>query len=383
MHLRGVLTLLLGSLLAGCAHVEPPRGGPEDRIPPGLAASTPPSDTTVAPFSGPVLLQFDERISQERIEDAVSVSPRTSPVEVRHGRSSIRVSLRNGWEAGQIYHVTVNRSLRDLFGNSLPGNETVVFSTGPEIPDSHLSGTVVDGLTGAIIREARVEAIRSPDSLVYAVQSDSAGSFALDRFPLGSYRVRAFQDANRNRSLELFEPSDSTDVIIEAGAPATVRLRLLATDSTAPAITSVAVDSLTLEVTFDDHLDPEQVIEPEQIVVVRPDGSAVAIDSARVASGPSAASQDEALPSPVLEVLFGPDEVLEPSAEYELRVTGIRNVNGLSGDAESTFEPPELPEAPEPAESPEPVGPPDPAAAAPAAPAATRSEAFGGRLSVG
>src|SRR5690606_2260541 len=107
-----------------------------------IASTSPTTDTTVAPSNTPVVIQFDERISQDRIEEAVSVSPRTSPVEVRHGRSSIRVSLRNGWEADQIYQVTIHPVLRDLFGNALRDSETLIFSTGPEIPESSLSGVV-------------------------------------------------------------------------------------------------------------------------------------------------------------------------------------------------------------------------------------------------
>ena len=334
-------------LLAGCAHVEPPRGGPEDRIPPGLVATTPTTDTILAPFDGPVVFQFDERISQERLEEAVSVSPRTSPVEVRHGRSSIRVSLRNGWGPDQIYHVTVNPSVRDLFGNPLAEAETVVFSTGPEIPETRLTGVVVDGLTGRPIRDIRVEAIRSPDSLVYAVQTDSAGGFVLDRFPVGGYRVRSFEDTNRNRSLELFEPSDSTDVTIEAATPVAVRLRLLETDSTAAVIASVDTDSLLVELTFDDYLDPAQTIEAGQISLSRADGVGVEVDSARVVAGAGSEPAEAALPSRILEVYLREGSVLEPSVEYEVRVAAIRNVNGVSGDAESSFEPPEPPPPPE------------------------------------
>lgn len=347
-------TLLL--LFAGCANIEPPRGGPDDRSPPSVLATAPLADSVVPPFNAPVVFQFSERISQERIADAVAVSPRTSPVQVSHGRSSVRVSLRSGWEAGQIYHVTVNRTLRDLFGNSLAEPVTLVFSTGPAIPDTRVEGVVFDRLTGRPAVDARVEAIRAADSLVYATQSDSAGGFVLERFPIGEYRVRAYPDANRNRSLEAYESSDSTEVTIEAGDTVRVVLRVLPGDSTSAVITGVDVDSLRLDVEFDDYLDPEQEVAVAQVLVTHPGTGAVAIDSVRISPERAPVRTNEFLPTRMLEIFLSPDVVLDSSVEYGIRVTSIRNVNGLSGDAEDTFEPPQ---PPEPADV--------PAAAAPAA----------------
>src|SRR5690606_7708181 len=100
-------TLAIGLVAGACAHVEAPPGGPEDITPPGVPAITPAPDSIVPAFDAPVVISFDERISEVGIEDAVIVSPRTSPVAVNHGRREIRVSLREGWAPDMIYHVSV------------------------------------------------------------------------------------------------------------------------------------------------------------------------------------------------------------------------------------------------------------------------------------
>src|SRR5690606_29504044 len=133
------------------------------------------------------------------LEETVIVSPRTSPVQISHGRDALRVSLRGGWLPGQIYHVILRPEVADLFGKRLRNPVSLVFSTGPEIPDTEASGTVIDRVTGQRAVNVRVEAIRTADSLVYAIPTDTAGRFTLDRIPEGEYLFRAFEDVNANR----------------------------------------------------------------------------------------------------------------------------------------------------------------------------------------
>jgi hypothetical protein len=339
------LVVLLG--IAGCAHVEPPPGGPDDRIPPEVVGTRPAEDAIVPGYAGPVVFQFSERISEQRVAESVIVSPRTSPVEVRHGREEIRVALRRGWQPGMIYHVTLLPAISDLFGNALGEPVSLVFSTGPPIPETQVSGRVVDRLTGAPDAEARVEAIRTTDSLVYAVPTDTAGRFRADRIPEGEYLIRAYRDLNNNRALDLFEPRDSTFATVGSVTPVEVELRLLMPDTTPPVITRVTPRADRLEIEFDDHLDPDQSLGPPQLSVTGPDGAAVPIAGVRFAEsafapgpappvGPGAPPAAVALPTRILEAELEPDAEL-PAGEYRVAASGIRNVHGLVGDSEATF----------------------------------------------
>jgi len=361
---------LAGALLlaAACAHVEPPPGGPEDREPPALLTTRPEDGAVVPRYDGPVLFVFDERISERGLEETVMVSPRTSPVEVRHGRNEIRVSLRQGWQPGMIYHVLVRPEVRDLFGNVAGEGARLVFSTGPVIPDTRVSGRVTDRITGRAEQEVRVEAIRSADSLVYAVPTDSAGRYELGNVPEGEYRIRAYRDLNRNRALDPFEPRDTADVTFRSGAPLDVALRVLMPDTTPPIAGLATVFDGGIVVEFDDFLDPDQEISPEQVDIRGPAGEAISVETVAVEDGAGstgagprsgiggdvpagAGSGDVApnganrLPSRTLRIEPLPDVPLRPEAPYILVMRGIRNVNGLSGDSEATLEtPPALPE---------------------------------------
>lgn len=352
-------------LLAGaCAQVEPPPGGPEDRVAPRVLVTRPDTLAIVPSFSGAVTLVFDERVSEQGVEAAVSVSPRTSAVRLDHSGNEIRVSLVRGWERGQVYHIRVEPGLRDLFGNQTTAATELVFSTGPAIPDTRLSGAVVSRTTGERLRDARVEAIRAPDSLVYAVRTDSAGSFVFTRIPQGEYLVRAFGDVNRNRALDVFEARDTGRVRVALGADAgPLALRTLAPDTTAPRPGSAEAEGAVVRVLFDDFLDPAQTVSPAQVRVIGPDSVPVAVTEVRVGVFPQAAGDGAAtpadparparatpaestprvtatdtLPSRTLSIRVGAP--LLPRAQYRVVVEGVRNINGLTGGGEAPLRTP-------------------------------------------
>jgi hypothetical protein len=348
---RAILCCAVGIVFDGCAHVEPPPGGPEDNDPPGILTTSPARDTVVPGYDRPVVFTFDERISERGLEDAVLVSPRTSPVQVRHSRDEITVSLRRGWEADRIYQVILAPDILDLFGNRLAEREMLVFSTGPEIPETRAAGTVTDRLTARPETGVRVEAIRTADSLVYAVPTDTAGSFVIQQIPPGEYLLRAFEDMNRSRSLELFEPRDSAFVVIaEDEPPEDVAFRLLAPDSTAPEAGSATLRQRLIEIQFDDYLDPDQELDSTQVMVVGSNGSEPAV--ARVTVGTSAQIFPPAddsvaaiprLPARELLVALEDSAVLEPEMEYIITVRGIQNVNGLVAEVEVSVTTPPAP----------------------------------------
>lgn len=364
---------------AGCAHVEAPRGGPDVREPLVLAAVQPDSLQVVPGLRGPVVFEFGARLSERGLDDAVMVSPRTSSVVVSHRGRQLRVSLRGGWEPGQIYQVTVTPTIQDLWSNRLEQRLTHVFSTGPAIPETRLVGEALDRITGRPEVDIRVEAIRGADSLVYATRTDSAGAFVFTHIPEGDYRVRAFRDVNRNRELDPFEARDTADARVTTADTAAARLSVVTPDTTPPQVASARLAQGLLEVLFDDHLDPAQPLDPAQVQVSDSLGTPVPVRRLAVGSleaepaegeegegeettppaapaAPTAGVQPgvtpagQRLPSQTLVVQL--DGELAPATEYRVVVQGVRNVVGLVGGGEATFTTPAAPAQPDPEEGP-------------------------------
>ena len=276
---RLAATTVILSAAVGCARVQPPPGGPRDEAAPVVLAIAPEPMSTIAPTDEPVVIEFDERISERNVEDAVYVSPATGSVDVRHGRRDLEISLAGGWQPGRVYRVVVQPALRDLFDNELERPIEVVFSTGAEFSQAAVAGVVYERVTGARSPDVRVEAHPVDGGAYHLAIADTGGIFRMPYLPPGSYLLRAYADQNRDRRRDGFEVADS--ITIDVGATDTVLrpLALLRPDSTPANPTRVqVVDSVTLRVQFDDYMD---VSEPQRLVNVTvrslPDSAVVAL----------------------------------------------------------------------------------------------------------
>src|SRR5690606_12424152 len=130
------------------------------------------------------------------------------------------------------------------------------------------------------------------------------GAFELSRIPEGEYQVRAFEDVNRNRALEVYEARDSAEATVVDGQPIELALRILPPDSTAPAISAVTAAGRIVEIEFDDYLDPEQTVSVDQVTIAHPTEGAVAIG--RVGLGRLSPPDTVAAPVAVDSAAAGP-----------------------------------------------------------------------------
>jgi len=247
--------------VAACARQGAPPGGPQDRRPPVVIRTTPDTFATLTePFRGPVVFEFDERISERpgsgSLDDAVLVSPATGNVRVEKGRRSLEVTVGGGYRPGQVYRITLLPVIRDLFGNQLQDPLELVFSTGPAITASAVAGLVWDRATGASLEEYLVTAT-SEDSTVYLARTDTGGIYALRYLVPGTYVLTAFQDRNRNERADSAEIQGTLTETIAGADTLFADVPVLRPDTSPARLLSVAVlDSTTLTLTFDDYLDP-------------------------------------------------------------------------------------------------------------------------------
>jgi hypothetical protein len=346
---------------AACAHMEAPPGGPEDKEPPRLETTRPDTFARLHSYLGPVIFVYDEGLSERGVDTIVTVSPRTSSVDISKSGDHLSVRLRRGWEPNRVYQVTVHPGLSDLFGNMTKEPQTLVFSTGPEIIPTMATGQVVLRTTLEPARGARVEVIHQPDSTVYETRPDSAGRWTLMYLPEGEYRVRAYNDTNHDQQLQPYEARDTTSIrVVRTDTARSRRLALLAPDSTAPRAGSATGDSTTVEVRFDDYLDPTQPLNPGQVTVTGPNGAvpvrelrigpfpepradSAGTDTGRAAArrdtGRAAAAQPAAPTEPVpsQSLFIRTARPLAPETQYTVTVQGVRNLVGLSGGGSAQF----------------------------------------------
>ena len=209
--------------------------------------------------------RFSERISERPsagvMDDAVVVSPSAGNLRVSHGRDGISVRAQHALEPGRVYRITVLPVINDMFGNRLRDPFDLVVSTGGEFVPNVVAGFVEDRVTGTAVEGVRVQAL-FPDEEGVPVHwnyTSSEGVFSLRYVPSGAFEARAWQDRNRNDSLDAGEPRSEWRREVLAAAPDTsfVVLSLIEPDTTGARLASVtAEDSVTLRFEFDDYLDP-------------------------------------------------------------------------------------------------------------------------------
>jgi hypothetical protein len=277
-------------LLAACARIMPPPGGPEDRLPPRLSGTRPDSIKSIPDFEGDVEFQFSEVISENDqpnfgtgtggLEKLVVVSPANEVPVVKWKRDRITVHPREGWQPNTVYRVELLAGVRDLRNNESKASSVITFTTGAPVPTDSLIGRVVDWATQRPVPFALVEAVLEPDSLAYRTAADSTGRFRFGPLPRGSYLVYGVLDVNRNNRREPREAFDS--IRVAAARDSVGELWAFKHDSTGPRIqTIIRNDSLSATITFVHAMDPAIRQIPGDSIRVRllPDSTPMAVEA--------------------------------------------------------------------------------------------------------
>jgi hypothetical protein len=362
-----VWRLIVALALFGCASQGAPPGGPPDSLAPTLIGVVPESGAVnVTPDR--VEFRFDEVVSERpgggapSLEQLVLISPTDGLPSVDWRRRSIAVRPRRDWRDNAVYSVTLLPGIADLRGNVMRSGTTVIFATGPTIPDTRIAGTVYDWVNGIAARNASIEALAMPESVAYVARSDSAGAFVLAHLPPGRYALRAWLDANNNRGLDPREAYDSAGV--ELRDTASVTLFAFVHDTLPPRINTVeVVDSMTLRVEFNQPLDPTQTVDTTRFRLTRADSSVVPLRSAltlaawdsvqrdsiaradtavrrpppRAAAPPPRDTVVMPRPQPVSRFVLITATPLQPDSSYRLVAVEARNLMARSGTSARVF----------------------------------------------
>jgi hypothetical protein len=221
------LTLSITLSMSGCAHVEPPSGGPEDKARPEVAAVYPAPGAVNVPRDARVVFQFNEWLLRTSARGQVLLSPPTPGrlrVEVDGDRVIAQPPAGAALRARTTYTAVAMGGLQDLHGNALTRPFALRFSTGPALDSAAVGGRVVGGagrgsLVVALYRtddRSRAEARSARDTgfragtlpepwrelPAYLAAADSAGDFLADGAAAGDYALLAFEDVNGDLSFD-------------------------------------------------------------------------------------------------------------------------------------------------------------------------------------
>lgn len=205
--------LALGSLLAlgSCAAISSPQGGPRDRQPPRLVATSPDSAARNVKQQF-IRLKFSEPIQLKDLSKNLLITPQLPPdnsYSVLADRDYITLTFKKPLEANTTYSFNFRNAIVDA-NESLPAKyQALSFSTGATLDSGRVRGSVTDYLTARPVADAVVGLYRTTDTVgvrrgqpYYLARTDTKGQFQLNFIRVASYNMYAWVDKNNNNRFD-------------------------------------------------------------------------------------------------------------------------------------------------------------------------------------
>ena len=206
--------ILLALFLGACAKIVTPTGGPKDSVPPKMVKENPVSGSVR--ITNPVIkISFDEYFTLNNPTDNILISP---PVEQQPTFTvqdkNLVIKFKDPLKPNTTYNMVFSNCIQDFHENNKLGYYHYSFSTGDEIDNHSLSGSVLDALTLApcdnyfvFLYDQDIDTLPLSTIPSYLTKTLSNGTFSFQNIKPGEYKVFALKDGNGNLFHDL--PSES------------------------------------------------------------------------------------------------------------------------------------------------------------------------------
>lgn len=193
------------TLIAACASIGSPDGGPYDETPPMFLGSKP-EPFALGVKDKRVTLEFDEFIKIEKAAEKVVISPpQITPPIIKTSGKKIIVELDDSLKANTTYSIDFSDAIVDFNEGNPLGNFSFLFSTGDQIDTLAVSGTVLNAsnlepIKGILVglHSNLADSTFNTQAFDRVSRTDADGRFTICGIAPGSYRAYALQDANQN-----------------------------------------------------------------------------------------------------------------------------------------------------------------------------------------
>ncbi len=217
-------------LVAACANMGRPEGGPRDELPPVYVRSNP-AMGQLNVKGNKITVEFDENIALDDAMNKIVVSPaqRTTPA-ISSNAKRVTVELRDTLLPNTTYTIDFADAVKDLNEGNVLDGLALDFATGDTIDTMRISGMVFEALTLEPAQGMLVGVYSNlEDSAIHTLPMDritktnQLGQFTIRNLKEGTYRIFALNDVNRDYHWDRSEDVAFYDVTISPTAtPTTV-----------------------------------------------------------------------------------------------------------------------------------------------------------------
>ncbi len=283
-------------IMVACARQGFPPGGPEDKTPPEVVATSPLPSAVDVPATVKVFLTFSEKMHRQSVEQALFIVPTpTGKVLLRWRGRTLRISFSEPLRLGRTYVLTVGTEARDLRNNRMHQAFSLAFSTGSSLDSCAVTGRVYGPgmVAGTTVWAYDLSTNAHPDPCAalpdYVTQCAADGQYALQAMAPGRYRLFAFSDREGNRRYDPdYDPLGvpAGDVALSEEAPwfHGCDFRLVVRDTTAPRLeAAIASDARHVHLRFSEPMQDEPLTRPDNYrIALREGGDTLQVVAALV-----------------------------------------------------------------------------------------------------
>ncbi len=244
-------------ILAACARMAAPGGGPEDETPPFIIS--------IEPLPGPgypdlkkITIEWSERLDNASV--TVFLYPQMSySLDIKGSRIEIELESPPG-EMPMVIHLSPE--IKDRQGNRIGIPVDLAYSGADSLPKGMINLSMIRQGGGNIARRTLIEMYRylsgsTGDSLlVRRTVADSLGMSDVQWLEQGSYRILCYEDSDRSFEWNSEQEAGiDTLVNLSEGEILNIEAILTVIDTVGPIITEVeAIDRYHLQISFNEEL---------------------------------------------------------------------------------------------------------------------------------
>lgn len=212
LYMRMLLVVAVALIVAACASMGRPEGGPKDEIPPVYVRSTPaPGARNVSADRFTIIFNENVQIKDAMSKVVVSPPQKSMPKIMAVGRN-VRIEMVDTLLPNTTYTIDFTDAISDLNeGNELDGF-AFDFSTGDTLDSLCISGMVFEAATlepaqGMLVGVHSNLSDTAITTLPFdrITRTNQLGQFTVRNLKPGSYRIFAVNDVNRDNKWDRSE----------------------------------------------------------------------------------------------------------------------------------------------------------------------------------
>lgn len=192
-------------VLAACAQVVTPSGGPVDVQPP-RAVNYYPDSAAVNTKPKKIQIDFDEYVQLKDVNKQVIVSPvQKEPADISASGRRVTIEFEDTLLDNTTYTIDFGSALADIREATAAKGFRYVFSTGPAIDTTRLAGNIRNAFTGkpepdltVMLYKNLADSAPYKSKPFYYTRTGADGNFAFTNLKKDRYRLFALRDGNAN-----------------------------------------------------------------------------------------------------------------------------------------------------------------------------------------